>query len=302
MKQVVSISLGSSSRDTQLVLDLAGEKIAVVRRGTNGSIKRASELLKQYDGQVDAFGLGGADFGMWVDHRYFPLHSVNRLAGLVKQTPFTDGTSLKNCFERGIVSFLEKRIGEEQSPSRKRVLLVNAVSRWGMARSFIDAGYDCVYGDYMFSLGVPLGIRSTKAIIWSARLLLPILSRLPFSWIYPVGEAQEKHRPRFKSYFDEADIIAGDCLYITQSIPEGMDGKIVITNTTTKDDMMRFTSSGIRYVITTTPVFEGRSFGMNILEAILIALSGEGRKLSEKELLEMIQKLGLEPQIRKLEP
>jgi hypothetical protein len=38
--------------------------------------------------------------------------------------------------------------------------------------------------------------------------------------------------------------------------------------------------------VTTTPRLEGRSFGTNMMEAMLVAVSGQGRKLTDAELSE----------------
>ena len=61
MKHIVSISIGSSKRDHSTQLDIAGETYVVERRGTDGDIKKAIELVKELDGEVDAFGMGGID-------------------------------------------------------------------------------------------------------------------------------------------------------------------------------------------------------------------------------------------------
>jgi hypothetical protein len=47
-------------------------------------------------------------------------------------------------------------------------------------------------------------------------------------------------------------------------------------------------------------VLEGRSFGTNMMEAALVALSGKGRALTWPELTEMLDKLGFEPQLQEL--
>ena len=50
-------------------------------------------------------------------------------------------------------------------------------------------------------------------------------------------------------------------------------------------------------IITTTPNVGGRSFGTNGLEAAIVAHAGLGRPLDEIEMREIVDKLGLEPQI-----
>ena len=60
-KHIISISLGSSKRDANAVLDLAGQKVHIERRGTDGDFNKARQLMEQWDGKVDAMGLGGTD-------------------------------------------------------------------------------------------------------------------------------------------------------------------------------------------------------------------------------------------------
>jgi len=75
---------------------------------------------------------------------------------------------------------------------------------------------------------------------------------------------------------------------------------VIATNTTTAADIEAFRQAGVKYVVTSTPVIEGRSFGTNMMEAALIAVSGKGRVLTRPELNELLNRLGFEPQIQQL--
>jgi len=79
-----------------------------------------------------------------------------------------------------------------------------------------------------------------------------------------------------------------------------MKGKVIVTNTTTLDDIELFREVGVKYLVTATPVLEGRSFGTNMMEAALIAISGKGRVLTHDELRELLDQLDFEPQIQEL--
>ena len=68
----------------------------------------------------------------------------------------------------------------------------------------------------------------------------------------------------------------------------------------TAADVQLFRERGIRYLVTTTPVLEGRSFGTNMMEAALVAVAGKGRKLTTPELVDMIARLGFKPQLHQL--
>jgi hypothetical protein len=61
-----------------------------------------------------------------------------------------------------------------------------------------------------------------------------------------------------------------------------------------------FKQCGVKYLLTTTPVLDGRSFGTNMMEAALIAISGKGRVLTREEYNELLDQLGFEPQLQEL--
>jgi hypothetical protein len=67
----------------------------------------------------------------------------------------------------------------------------------------------------------------------------------------------EKRTPRFQKYFEWATVINGDCHYITRYMPDRLDGKIIVTNTTSAADRELFRQSGVKYLMTTTPMLEG---------------------------------------------
>jgi len=298
MKRAVSISIGSSKRNKALEVELLGEKVLIERIGTDGDMEKAARLYQELDGKVDAFGVGGADLGMQVDDKWYPLYSVQKMVRFVQKTPIVDGAGLKNTLEKRIVPVLEAKTGGYIKD--KNALITAGADRWGMTMSFVQGGYECVFGDLMFALGIPIPIRSTRTLKVMAALLIPVAGRLPFEWVYPTGEKQEERHPKYENYYNWASVIAGDCHYIKRHMPERLDGKVIVTNTTTEADVAFFRQAGVKYLLTTTPVLEGRSFGTNMMEAALIAIAGKGRKLTHEELEDLLARLGFEPQIQEL--
>jgi hypothetical protein len=301
LKRAVSISIGSSKRDKKVVINLLGEEISIERIGTDGDMKAAALKFAELDGKVDAFGLGGTDLGLVVDGKLYPLYSVMKLIRYIKKTPVADGTGLKNTLEGRVGKFLESELGEYISNAGgRKIFVMTATDRWGLTQSFIREGYDCVFGDMMFSLGIPIALHSKNQVKTLASILMPIAGRLPFKWIYPTGEKQEERKPKHAKHFDWATVIAGDCHYIKRYMPDDMTGKVVVTNTTTPQDVEMFRKCGVKYLVTTTPVLDGRSFGTNVIEATLIALSGEKRKLEMAEYNELLDKIGFKSTVQKL--
>jgi hypothetical protein len=300
MKRAVSISLGSSKRNKAVTVKLLGEEVSIERIGTDGDMEAAAQKFKELDGKVDAFGVGGADLGLLVDTKWYPLYSVNKMVRFVKQTPIVDGTGLKITLEKKAAPFLDEHIKDYIDTRGRKAFIMTGADRWGLTKGFLDAGYECTFGDFMFSLGLPIAVHTGKALKSLAALVMPLAGRLPFDWVYPTGEKQEERKPKYPKWFRWATVVAGDCHYIKRYMPDDMQGKVVVTNTTTPEDVELFRKCGVKYLVTATPVLEGRSFGTNMMEAALIAVSGKGRVLTHPEYEEMLEKLGFEPSLQEI--
>jgi hypothetical protein len=158
-----------------------------------------------------------------------------------------------------------------------------------------------VFGDLMFGLGLPIPLATVRAVKLVARLLLPVVTLLPMELLTPTGKKQEQNKPRWHKQWAWASVIAGDFLHLRTVMPVDVHGKVILTNTTTPADVELLRQRGVRYLVTTTPRFQGRSFGTNVLEAAIVALAGMGRPLDDTELGDMLDRLQLEPTIERLD-
>ncbi len=272
MKHVVSVSLGSSKRDKVVETEMLGVRFRIERRGTDGDKNRFRQLLSELDGKVDSIGLGGCDLYLWAQGRRYTFRDVQRLIEHVKHTPIVDGSGLKNTLERRAVERIEQKGILDWS--EQNVLLVSALDRFGMAEALAERARAVVFGDALFALGVPLPIRNIRTLARLARLILPIVVRLPFEWVYPTGEKQERNTPRWEQTFRWADVIAGDWHYIRRYAPANLKGKVILTNTVRQADIEFLRERGADLLLTTTPVFGGETFATNVLEGVIVALSG----------------------------
>jgi hypothetical protein len=272
VKHIVSVSLGSSKRDKRSEVVIAGEPFLIERVGTDGDLRRFQQLFAELDGKVDALGVGGADLYIWVGDRRYTFRSIQRLVSVATKTPVVDGSGLKNTLEREALRWIQEH--RVIDLSRSTVLLVAAVDRFGMAQELAQLAQRVIYGDLVFAVGLPIPIRSYRTVEFLGRLLLPIITRLPFQWFYPTGEKQEKRTPRAEPLFQEADVIAGDWHYIHRYMPDRIPDKTVVTNTVRKADIEFLRAAGAARVITTTPVIEGESFATNVMEGVIVALTG----------------------------
>ena len=274
MKTVVSVSLGSSTRDHRAQVTLMGEPFDISRIGTDGKLDAAIAKVKELDGHVDAIGLGGIDVYLYAGKHRYALRDGLRLLEAAKTTPAVDGSGLKNTLEREAVRFMQDDLGI--ALRGKKVLMVSALDRFGMAQALVDAGADVLFGDFIFALDLDKPVRGLHEFEELAEKYLPDACKLPFQFFYPTGKKQEKPpEPKYPQYYEEAEIIAGDFHFMRQFMPDRLDGKIVFTNTVTPANVDELRQRGVAMLITTTPDFGGRSFGTNVIEAALLALLGK---------------------------
>lgn len=305
MKTVVSVSLGSSRRDHTAEVVWLGERLSISRRGTDGDFSKALTLLQELDGHVDAIGLGGIDVYLYVGDKRYVIGDGLKLLQAVKQTPVVDGSGVKNTLERDAIRYLAAYT-HLLTPASK-VLLVSSLDRFGMAEALVQLGCDVTFGDLIFTLGVDYPIKTLGEVEELAEKYKSRMEKLPFTFFYPTGAKQDdvptENNPTFTRYYREADVIAGDFHFVRKFMPEDMKGKVVLTQTTTAADVALMKDRGVKTLVTTTPVLAGRSFATNVIEAVLVALSGHSRAdLTPVDYEVLIGRLDLHPVVQELNP
>ena len=303
MKRVVSVSLGSSKRDKTSEVEMLSQQFEISRIGTDGDMKRFAELVRALDGNVDAIGLGGIDRYLWTDTRRYTVRDADKLARNAKITPVVDGSGVKNTLERRTIEFIHENGILDFTD--KKVLLVCAADRFGMAQTVEKLAGEVIFGDLMFSLGIPIPMRSYATVRTLGALFLPLIVRLPFKWLYPTGDKQEKNEPKHQKYYQWADVIAGDYHIIKRTMPPVesglLQGKVVITNTITPEDSQMLMDQKISMLITATPEYDGRYYAANVFEGLLVTLlEKKPEDVTVEDYNEMLARIEWRPTITQL--
>lgn len=298
MKHVVSVSIGSSKRDHRVEFDFKGEKIIVERIGTDGDMQKAIEMVKSLDGKVDAFGMGGIDLYLRAGNKKYMIKDAVQIKNAAKITPMVDGSGLKSTLERRLPSYIDDNIMPLKG---KRAFILTAVDRYGMAEGFYEEGCSLILGDIMIALGFNIPIYSLTKLEKIASIVAPLACKLPFNMLYPTGKAQNKGENlagKYDRYFDISDIIAGDFHYIRRFLPMDVKGKIIVTNTVTKDDVEWLKERNADILITSTPNLSGRSFGTNVIEALAVAmLKKDPDDINPEEYFNVLRDLDFKPHV-----
>ncbi|MBT3316096.1 MAG: quinate 5-dehydrogenase, partial [Anaerolineae bacterium] len=236
------------------------------------------------------------------EKKYY-FREVKRIRDAIKKSKAGDGNGIKGLLVQRAITALEAKLNEEGKTLKgMKALKTNAVDRYVMAKALVDAGCDVTFGDLMFSLDLPIPVRSLRGVHIMAATILPIVTKMPFKWFYPLGSAQDNPPvPKWEKYYQEAQILAGDFVSIRASMPDDLRGKIVLTNTTTAKNVEELRERGVHLLVTSTPRLEGRTFGTNVMEATLRAMIDKpDDQITEADFVDMIERIPLLPNIEVL--
>jgi len=304
MKKILSISVGSSSRDHTTRHVFLGQECELSRQGTDGDFDKAVQRYAELDGKVDAFGVGGLEFYLRVGKKRYYFRDVSRIRRVVRISKIGDGNGVKGLLERRAFQALERHLNEQESRTLRGMpaLLTTAVDRYGMGEAMLDAGLDMTFGDFMFALGIPIAVKKLSTVRLLAGVLLPVITNLPFTWFYALGSEQDKPpQPKWEKYYYQAQVLGGDFIQIRQYMPDDLTGKIIVTNTTTSKNVEELKKRNLHILVTVTPRLEGRSFGTNVMEATLLALMDKPQsEVTEADFRDLIERIPLEPNIEVL--
>lgn len=297
MKKVMSVSLGSPTRNHKTRAEFLGQEFELERLGVGADWERYLATYAAYDGKVDAFGVGGAERYIQVDGRRYYFRQVKEVYPRVHLSKIGDGNGVKHLLAPRAVDRLEQVAGI--SLQGKKAFKTSAVDRWGMAQALVTHGCDVVFGDLMLTLGIGLPLHSLAQVKVMAALLAPLAVQLPLAWLYPLGSEQEKEPgTRFRRYYEDAEVIAGDFLQVWRYLPDDLTGKIIITNTTTSRNVEALQKRHLHILTTTTPRLEGRSFGTNVMEATLRALCPKpDNQITDADLLELMDRIPIQGEV-----
>ena len=304
MKKILSISTGSSARDHTTRHVFLGQDCELSRVGTDSDLDKAVQMYRDLDGKVDAFGVGGSEFFLKVGTRRYYFRDIKRIRKAVKISKVGDGNGVKGILEKRAFAALEKHLNEKEGRTLNGLpaLQTTAVDRYGMGEAMVAAGLDVTFGDFMFSLGMPFAVKKLSTIRLLAAILLPVITQVPYEWLYPLGAAQDKPpQAKWQKYYRQSQVIAGDFLQIRQFMPDDLTGKIIVTNTTTAKNVEELKQRNLHILVTVTPRLEGRSFGTNVMEATLLALMDKPQsEVVETDFVDLIERIPLLPNIEVL--
>jgi predicted amino acid dehydrogenase len=295
MKNVVSISLGSSSQDFEFTTNFLGHRLSVRRVGTDGSTSKAVRLLKQWEKQADVIGIGLVRDSYTVGSRRFIDRDAAQMKSQVTRVPVTTGARLGEIFLEWAVRHTQIRLGNYFNNAL--VLFFSGLANYKLATTMAEYTDNLQFADPLLQLGVPKMLTSLDALSLYATGAHYVADWQPPK-IIPEDLIRQWTRFMLRREMANATVIVAPVHELDEFGAEELANKTIITSGLNGERTARFAEKGVLMVVDGAPTMQGHVLGPNLLDAMIIAATGKNPDdILEDDYLEIITSTGFEPRI-----
>ena len=295
MKTVIGISLGASAQDFEFNTTLLGQPMRVLRLGTDGSLAKASKLIKHWDKRATTIGLGVLkDSYKAGSHRFIEKDSAKLKAVAIK-APVTIGGRLGDILQEWALRHAQVELGNFFN--NKRVLFFSGLKNYKLAMSMAEYTDNLRFADPINQLGVPKLLTSLQAL-----QLYASGAHYVKDWSLPAalssGPVKEWTRFLLRKAMQKSSVIVAPVYELDEFGLEELAGKTIITSTVSDERMSLLRDKGVHMVIDGAPVMHGHTLGPDLLDAMISAATDKPpAEILEDDYLEIINSLALTPRI-----
>jgi predicted amino acid dehydrogenase len=271
MKRILSVSLGPSATDYEFNATFLGHEFHIRRVGADWDVGRAEALLRQHGGSADAVGLGMVRDHATVGTHRFTDRLTARLEAAADSVPVTTGAMLRTLFDEWAIRHVQR--DEKQYFTNARTLFLSGITNYRMAAILAEHTPNLRFADPVILDGVPKVLSSLKTLEAYAN------ARTTFKRWAKSGALAEDGPPRatwnrsaLRKALSWAHYLVGHYQEVEQYSAEELARKVVITSSITDESLRRLGERGVYVVIDRTPKLLDRVVGLNIIDAMLLAL------------------------------
>ena len=293
MKNVMGISLGSSSQDFDFETSFLGQTMRVRRQGTDGSLPKAIKLLKQSERQADAIGLGLVPESAGVGGRVLSDAEKRRVAA--SRVPLTTGERLGEIFLEWALRRTQAGLGHYFDNAK--VLFFSGLAQHKLAMAMAEFSQNLQFADPLRQLGLPKLLGSIEALDLYASGAHHVFDWLP-PRVVPLPLLQQWSDHVLRRAMQQATVLVAPVHEFDGFGLEELAGKTLVTSTVNDERLASFKDRGVHLVVDGSPVLAGHVLGPALLDAMIIAATAKrADQILEDDYLEIIAELQLEPRL-----
>jgi predicted amino acid dehydrogenase len=296
MKEVLKLSFGSSNDNFDEIIEMNGQQIHVRGLGANYDFDLALEIIKRYATECDAIALSGFILDIKVQKEVYVHHMVKRIREAAGATPVLDGNMLRKT---AIPWALKKYFDQEKHLlSNKTIAFYTGLVQWNFLSFFEEFNAKMIFGDFFFSLGIPVAIDGVEGLGTFLKVNAPFLSRMKLK------KKVMRDFSTFRAGIKPMEkFLNADIFFITESqlkfiTLNDLTGKTVIIDRLSPENEEKIFKANAARILNLFPESIDRPhLSSSVLEAIMHVTHPENL-LTEDDILEHLQKVQNTPVMR----
>jgi predicted amino acid dehydrogenase len=295
MKNVVTVSLGSSKQDFEFKTQFLGQSFSVRRLGADGDSGKAWELMRRQQASADAIGLGESSDHYQVGLRTVVNKETERLTNVVTRVPVTTGATLRRLLQVRAVRHVQKELGSYFN--NNLVLFLSGMRNYDMAVAMSDYTKNLSFADAIYQTGTPALLGSIEQLELYAKGSELVLNNRSGQMLEAALSTFKKSRVR--SAVAKSHVVVGTFEEIKAvGTLANLKGKTLITSAVDDDRLAFFKECKVNLVVDVSPRLFEKVVGINTIEAmILAALKKSPEEVSDDDFNEILNELNITPQL-----
>lgn len=295
MKNVVTVTLGSSKQDFEFQTEFLGQQFTVRRMGADMDTGKAWELMRRQQASADAIGLGEISDHLQVGLRTIENKETRRLLNVVTRVPVTTGATLRRLLQVRALRYVQHTLGNYFN--NNIVLFLNGMRNYDLAVTMSDYTKNLNFADALFQTGAPTMLTSLEQLELFAKGSKLILGGTPGQFLESSLSSLKKKR--VAQVAASSHVIVGTFAEFKAIASNGcLEGKTLITSAVNQERMDFFKAQKVNLVVDVSPKLFDKVVGINALEAMILAALGKPPEdVSDDDFEEIINELDIQPRL-----
>ncbi|SOC49646.1 Predicted amino acid dehydrogenase [Blastococcus aggregatus] len=295
---VVDVSLTGADRDHDELVTFLDRSVRIVRVGTGGDVAAAEELVRTWAAEASAIAVtgtreGGAD-----------AKAVGRIQRATAAVPVTDGHALGDVLTEWAIRHVQTELPGYFTNARTVVLGGTHHERATRVLREFTANFE--FADPLLRLDLAARLHANRLLglavdlgSWPFRMLPNRVRDVPARLAGPVaGPGTRISHAMTRRAARDCDVVVATFDELTAFGLDDLTGKTVVTSAVSEARLADLGGRGVDMVLDTTPQpFPGVTVSAALLEAMMLALVSGHDRLTDDDLLDMIDSAGLQPRM-----
>tara|TARA_R110000868_G_scaffold61524_1_gene186903 strand:- start:8829 stop:10892 length:2064 start_codon:yes stop_codon:yes gene_type:complete len=299
MKHIVCLGFALEGADYDHEFEFECERFRVSHYSMNFDISITEEMIKRFDGRCDVIAITGLPSTYQVKDGELTHPQVLRLRNMARVTPVVDGVMLKRIY---LPWAMRKFFLDNPSWFQDKTFgLYSGVLDSAFLAALTDLGISPCMADPYIIGKLPFVIRGKATLDKFMQTLWPVLKRLKLKGGSLPSLSLTSTPSRLSEFFNSDVIVSNESLLMLFD-HEHLKGKTLIVDYLSKRLESKLAAAKVKEVISCTPqILEESEFNFAVLEALFQAMEPEAEPLDDNKILIWIDRLKLEPRLRKVE-